>query len=138
MAARRDPLAALAKVRRLETGLARLRLAEDADRLAAAGVRAEAADAALRTEQAAAAPGDYAAWIGRGLGERDRAALGAAHAAERHGQAQAALTAARVAERCIERLRDDRAAAERTRLVRKAQAAADDAAGRPAGVADRA
>ncbi len=136
MAARRDILAALAQVRHLESGLARRQLAEDADRLTAAGIRAETADAALRTEQAAGAPADYAAWVGKGLAERERTALGVAHAAERHGQARAALTAARVAERCIERLREDCASAERTRHLRKAQAATDDAAGRRFG-ADR-
>jgi hypothetical protein len=136
-AARTDPLASLARLRRLQTGTARRRLAEDAERLLAAEGRAEAARAALRTEAATATPADYAAWIGRGMAERDRAELGAAHAAERLAQGRAALAEARVAERCIEQLMQDREAASRARLVRKAQAATDDAAGRAAHAAGR-
>jgi hypothetical protein len=132
-----DPLASLARLRRLQTGLARRRLAEDTDRLLAAEGRAGAAGAALRTEQGAAAPADYAAWVGRGLAERDRAALGAVHAAERSARGRAELAEARVAERCIERLMLDRAAAARSFLQRKVQAAADDAAGRTARAAKR-
>lgn len=132
MAARRDPLVSLARLRRLETGTARRRLAEEADRLRAAEGRAEAADAALRTEGEIGAAADYAAWLGRGLAERDRAALGAAHAAERFALGQAALAEARVAERCIEQLQRDREAAKRSLALRKAQSGTDDAAGRTA------
>ena len=80
---RPDPLAALARLRRLETGAARRRLAEDAG--APARGRARAARPARRCwpSRAPGAPADYAAWLGRGLAERDRAALSAAHAAER-------------------------------------------------------
>ena len=130
MAARTDPLASLARLRRLETGTARRRLAEDTGRLLAAEERAEAARAALCSEQGAGAAADYAAWVGRGMAERDRAALGAAHAAERLAQGRAALAEARVAERCIERLLLDRQSDARARLVRKAQAGMDDAASR--------
>lgn len=132
MAARRDPLVSLARLRRLETGTARRRLAEEADRLLATEGRAEAADAALRTEGKIGAAADYAAWLGRGLAERNRAALGAAHAAERFALGQAALAEARVAERCIERLMQQQAAVARMKLRHKAQAVADDAAGRKA------
>lgn len=133
MASRRaDPLASLARLRRLETGAARRRLAEDADRLRAAEARAEAAGAALLAERGAGAPSDYAAWVGRGMAERDRAVLGAAHAADRTAGARAALAEARVAERCIEDLLRGRAAVGRALLRRKAQAVADDAAGRAA------
>jgi len=137
MAARTDPLVSLARLRRLETGLARRRVAEDADRLLAAESRAEAAGAALRTEQGAAAPADYAAWVGRGLAERERAALGAAHAAQRSAEGRAALAEARVAERCIEQLMQNRAAAAESLQRRKAQAALDDAAGRAVRAAGR-
>ena len=137
---RPDPLASLARLRRLQTGAARRRLAEDAGRLLAAETRAEAATAALLTEREAGAPADYAAWIGRGRAERDRAALGAAHAADRAAQGPTTLAEARVAERCIERLLQDRAAAAASLRQRKAQAATHDAAGRTAargGVAGR-
>lgn len=137
MAARADPLEALARLRRLETGAARRRLAEDAGRLLAAEDRAEAARAALRSEQGAGVVADYAAWVGRGMAERDRATLGAAHAAERLAQGRTALAEARVAERCIERLVRDRAAAAGARQERKAQIATDDAAGRMAHAAKR-
>ena len=134
---RPDPLASLARLRRLQTGAARRRLADDADRLLAAETRAEAAAAALLAERAAGAPADYAAWIGRGRTERDRAALGAAHSAERLAQGQTALAEARVAERCIEQFIRDRAAAAGSRRERKAQIATDDAAGRVAHAAKR-
>jgi hypothetical protein len=134
---RPDPLTSLARLRRLQTGAARRRLAEDAGRLLAAETRAETATAALLTEREAGAPADYAAWIGRGRAERDRAALGAAHAAERLAQGQAALAEARVAERCIEQLMLDRAAAAGSHRERKAQAATDDVAGRVAHAAKR-
>ncbi len=135
---RPDPLTSLARLRRLQTGAAaRRRLAEDAGPLLAAETRAETATAALLTEREAGAPADYAAWIGRGRAERDRAALGAAHAAERLAQGQAALAEARVAERCIEQLMLDRAAAAGSHRERKAQAATDDAAGRVAHAAKR-
>lgn len=138
MAGRRDPLASLARLRRLETGLARRRLAEDVGRLLAAEARAEAAGAALLAEQGAAAvPADYAAWVGRGMAERDRATLGAAHAAERLAEGRAALGEARVAERCLEELMRERADATAALLQRKEQAAADDAAGRKARAAGR-
>lgn len=132
MAARTDPLASLARLRRLETGAARRRLVETADRLAEAEARAEASRGALLAERGAGAAADYAAWLGRGMAERDRAALGAAHAAERVVQGRAALAEARVAERCIEQLLLDRQSEARARLARKAQAGMDDAASRRA------
>jgi hypothetical protein len=137
MATRPDPLASLARLRRLQTGVARRRVTEEADRLLAAERRAQNTDEALLVEQGAAAPADYAAWIGRGIAERDRAALGAAHAADRLKDRRAALAEARVAERCIEQLMRDRTAATKSRLQRKAQAATDDSAGRAAHTAGR-
>ena len=135
---RPDPLTSLARLRRLQTGAAaRRRLAEDAGPLLAAETRAETATAALLTEREAGAPADYAAWIGRGRAERDRAALGAAHAADRLKDRRAALAEARVAERCIEQLMRDRTAATKSSLQRKAQAATDDSAGRAAHTAGR-
>jgi hypothetical protein len=137
MATRPDPLASLARLRRLETGVARRRVAEEADRLLAAEARAEAAQTALLAEQGAGTPADYAAWVKRGVAERDRTALGVAHAADRAARGRAALAEARVAERCIEQLMRDRAAAARAHGQRKAQAATDDAAGRAAHAAGR-
>ena len=137
MATRPDPLASLARLRRLETGVARRRVAEEADRLLAAEARAEAAQTALLAEQGAGTPADYAAWVKRGVAERDRAALGVAHAADRAARGRAALAEARVAERCIEQLMRDRAAAARALGQRKAQAATDDAAGRAAHASGR-
>ena len=61
MATRPDPLASLARLRRLQTGVARRRVAEGVDRSLAAERRAQAADEALLVEQGAAAPADYAA-----------------------------------------------------------------------------
>jgi hypothetical protein len=132
MSKRPDPLASLARLRRLETGTARRRLAEEAGRLHAAEERAAAAGAALVSERGAGVPADYAAWVARGIAERDRAALGAVHAAERLTGAQAALAEARVAERCLEQLVRDRACAVRARVEKAEQAGVDDAAGRKA------
>jgi len=131
VATRPDPLASLARLRRLETAAARRRVAEDTGRLHTAEARADAADAALRTE-GEAAPADYAVWLRRGISERDRAALGAAHAVERLADGRSALAEARVAERCIEELMRSRAAAAKAKAQRKAQTLADDAAGRNA------
>lgn len=132
MARRPDPLASLARLLRLQTADARRRLGEGGERSRLADARAEAAAAALVAEREDALPADYAAWLGRGVAERDRAVLGAAHAAERLAQGRAALAEARVAERCIEQLLLDRADAARARLLRKEQALADDATGRKA------
>ena len=137
VARRPDPLASLARLRRLETGAARRRLAEDAGRLLAAEARAEAAGAALAAEQGAAAvPADYAAWVGKGMAERDRAALGAAHAAERLAEGRARWR--RRGWRSGASSSSCRTGRPPRRLSsRKAQAATDDAAGRAAHAARR-
>lgn len=126
MAARTDPLASLARLRRLETGTARRRLAEEAERLLAAERRADAADAALHSEQEAGEPADYAAWLGRGVAERDRARIGVRHAEGRSAEARDGLASARAAERALELFREERLLRERRRANRRAQASLDD------------
>ena len=124
----RDPLPALARLRRLETDAARRRLGEAFGKLTAAEQRAADAGAALRAEAIAAAPADYAAWLRRGLAERDRAQLTRGFAETGAATAQAVLAGARAAERGLEALRDARRQAAASRAARKAQAALDEAA----------
>ena len=123
----RDPLLALARLRRLETDAARRRLGEAFARLAAAEQRVADAAAALQAE-ATAAPADYAAWLRRGLAERDRARLSHGFAETGAATTQAVLAGARAAERGLEALRDAKRQAAASRAARKAQAALDEAA----------
>jgi flagellar biosynthesis chaperone FliJ len=126
----RDPLATLARLRKLETDLARQRLAESLGRVAAAEARAIAAAGALRSEQGAGPPVDYAAWLRRGLAERDRAARALALTEARSEQARTGLAGARTAERSLERLREQRREAMADRAERRATLLLDDLASR--------
>ena len=126
-----DPLATLARLRKLETDLARQRLAEGMARVAAAEGRAREASGALESEQdAAGVPADYAAWVARGLAERDRAARALALTEARAAEARSGLVAARTAERALEVLRDHRAEAAARHAARRASALLDDFAAR--------
>jgi hypothetical protein len=125
----RDPLAALARLRRLQTGLAQHRLAEQYTRLAAAEHRSATAAAALQAEQAAGSTADYAAWLTRGLAERDRAARGLGLAETRTAEARTGLTLARTAERALEDLRAQRAAAVAKQDARRTERMLDDLVG---------
>ena len=126
----RDPLATLAKLRRLEVGTAQRQLAEARGTLAAREAAAEAHETALRSEQPAEAPATYGAFLARGL-ETRRALAAATHRAEAAVDAgQEALALARGAEKLIEILRDRRAAAARRDASRRAQARLDEAAQR--------
>ncbi|MDN3567071.1 hypothetical protein ACFQY5_07725 [Paeniroseomonas aquatica] len=129
----RDPLGALARLRRLETTEAKRRLGEAFHRLGAAEARVAEASARLQAETVAAAPADYAAWLRRGLAERDRA--GIAHGLARAGAAtaQAVLAEARAAERGLDALREARQAAAAQGAERRAQALLDEAATRRRG-----
>jgi hypothetical protein len=125
----RDPLDALARLRRLETAEARRRLATQTVQEAAATERRATADAALRAEHAV---GDAAwrLWLPRGLAERDRAALARSQALTRLREAQAGLAACRAAERATEVLQERRAAEMRRLALRRDQGLLDEVAGR--------
>lgn len=123
-----DPLASLARLRRLQTGLARQRLAEQAARVGAAEARTAAADLALHAERGAGDVADFGAWVARGLAERDRARIGLRLTEARAAEARDGLVAARTAERALEVLREARATALAKRLVRRADRALDDRA----------
>ncbi|MCO6414898.1 hypothetical protein JYK14_01740 [Siccirubricoccus sp. KC 17139] len=126
----RDPLAVLARLRRLETETARRRLGEAYGRLGAAEERVEAAAAALTLQAGHGLPADYGTWLQRGLAERERAQR-AVGVAERVAAAAAeALGEARAAERGLEKLREARAEAAAKRAARKAQALLDEAGAR--------
>lgn len=125
----RDPLQALARLRRLETTEAKRRLGEAFGRVAAADQRQAEAAAALVQEAAGPAPGDYATWLRRGLAERDRAELARSLAESGAATAQAVLAEARAAERGLESLREARAATAARQAARRDQAALDEASG---------
>jgi flagellar biosynthesis chaperone FliJ len=109
--AARDPLAVLARLRRLEVDQAKRQLTERlrAHALAEHGVRA--AEAALTAEaEVQDDPAAFGAWLPRGLAERERAQRGLAHAATRSEEARAVMTALRAAGRAVEVVRDRRVA----------------------------
>lgn len=124
-----DGLGALARRRRLQVAEAKRRMGQMLAQEAAATARLETASLALRAEAAADAVA-WRGWLGRGLAERDRAALAQDQAAARRDQAQAALAEARAAERAVEMLREQRAASARRRRLRREQGLLDDAARR--------
>lgn len=126
----RDPLAALARLRRLETDEARRVLGEANAHLAKAEIRTVSATAALAEEAGPGGEGDYGRWLGRGLAERDRAARAVGFAAESAGIARQGLAERRAAERAIEQLREARAEEARRKIARRAQAQLDEAATR--------
>lgn len=126
----RDPLAALARLRRLDTDEARRLLGEANARLAVAEARAAAAAAALVEEAGPGGEGDYGRWLARGLAERDRALRAAGFAAESARIASQGLAERRAAERATEQLRESRAEWARRKAARHAQARLDEAAAR--------
>ncbi len=130
-------LAALARLRRFETAVARRHVAERVGAAAAAEVRHASAAEALRTEAAIASADEaaggggvalYAAWLPRGLALRDRAAAALRLEERRLEEARAALATARLAERAVEGLAQDRAAAARRLAARRAQQRLDERA----------
>ncbi len=133
-----DPLATLARLRRLEVAQARKQLAERNAALAAAEVRHDAARAAPGREAEAAkcaasaamthpaAYAAYAAWLPLGLAERERAARAAQHSANLVQMARDALAVQRTAERQVELLREQQAAALARKVRRKQQSLLDE------------
>ncbi len=124
----RNPLLALARLRRLETTEAKRRLGDAFHRLGMAEDQVAEAAAALQAEMAAALPAEYAAWLRRGLAERDRA--GIAHGLARTGAAtaQALLGEAWAAEQGLDSLQAARKAAASQAAERRAQAMLDEVA----------
>lgn len=126
----RDPLATLARLRKLDTDLARQRLAEGMARAATAESRAREAAGALLVEQGAGSPAEYAAWVARGLAERDRAVRSLALTETRAAEARSGLVSARTAERALEILRAQQAEAAAARAERRIGVLLDDLAAR--------
>ena len=126
----RDPLATLARLRRLESDEARRVLGEAVARLVAAEARAVSAAAALGAEGRPGGEGDYGRWLARGLAERDRAARTAGFAAESTELARQGLAARRAAERALDQLCETRVEATRRKALRRSQALLDEAAAR--------
>jgi hypothetical protein len=122
-----DPLAVLARLRGIAVMEARRSLAEEATVRADAEERERAAGRALRDE-ARHAGAEYAAWLPRGLAEREAAGGELRIAEARVAEATAALGDARAAERSVERLAELREE-EARRLVQRAEQRALDEAG---------
>lgn len=121
----RDPLVALARLRRLETTEAQRRLGAAFARLDGTEHRIAAAAASL-TGEATGIAGDYALWLRRGLAERDRALIAHGLAEAGAATAQALLAEASAAERALAQLRAARLREERQRQARREQAALDE------------
>jgi flagellar biosynthesis chaperone FliJ len=124
----RDPLATLARLRRLAVSEAKRDLAQALAAEDAALTRAAAAEAALTGEAETAEPGAYAAWLPRGIAEA-RAEAAKAEAALRATERQRlSLAEARAAERAVEMLAAKREAEAARVADRRAQALLDEAA----------
>jgi flagellar biosynthesis chaperone FliJ len=123
----RDPLAVLARLRRLEVDQAKRQLAERLRAHALAEEGLEAAKQAL-VEEAEHDAAAYGAWLPRGLAERDRAEGHLRLADQATAAAREALTTARAAERAAEMLRERRAEEERREAERRAAASLDEIA----------
>lgn len=126
----RDPLAALARLRRLESDEARRVLGEANTRLAAAEARSASAEAALSAEGTSGGEGDYGRWLPRGLAERDRATRAAGFAVESAEIARQGLVERRAAERALAQMREVRAETACRKALRQAQLLLDEAAAR--------
>ena len=123
----RDPIATLAKLRRIEVEAAQRSLAEARAALIRQQQAAAAAEAVLLAEQPGAAPATYGAFLAHGLALRQaqREATARAEAAEE--AERAVLAEARSAEKVIDTLRERRAAVRRRDAARRAQARLEDA-----------
>jgi hypothetical protein len=129
---RRDPLFALARLRKFETDQARLAFVGTEASRAAAAERVARAEAALDAEMAAL-PADYAAWLPAGQAARARAGDGSRKAEAATEVARATLAAAGAEAEALEALL--RARRDAIRRARRAaeQRVIDDAAGTAAG-----
>ncbi|WP_144186465.1 hypothetical protein [Elioraea rosea] len=125
---RRDPLATLARLRRLSVNEARRDLAAAIAAEDAALARAEAAERALTTEAEQGDPGAYAAWLPLGLAQARAEAAKADAAARASERRRLALAEARAAERSVEILAEKRDAEAAKAAQRRAQAMLDEAA----------
>lgn len=125
----RDPLTVLARLRRLEVEQARRMLASQQEALTAAHARAAAAETALASEQGSD-PADYAAFLPKGLAEREKAAQAVRRAQASLEVARVALAERRTRERAVELLQAQRDAAARQDAARREQAVLDEAATR--------
>ena len=125
----RDPLTVLARLRRLEVEQARRMLASQREERDAAATRAAAAEEALRAE-ADGSSVDYAAFLPRGMAERERAAAALRRAQAALELARIALADRRAQERAVEQLAELRAATAQAEAARREQALLDDRAGR--------
>jgi hypothetical protein len=125
----RDHLPVLARLRQLQTERARRAWAERLAQLEASEAALAGAKAALLSERGAS-PRDHAAWLPRGLAERERAERGLALAADAAEAARHQLVEARTAEAAIERLRELRQVARSRLMAARAQGLADAAAQR--------
>ena len=125
----RDPLAVLARLRRMETEAARRLVGQAVGRVEAAAQRVTSATVALEAERAEH-PLDYGTWLPRGLAARDRALAAGRISEAALAESRILLGEARAAERVVETLQEARTEALAKQLGRKAQARLDEAAAR--------
>ncbi|NMJ39876.1 hypothetical protein GWK16_01385 [Roseomonas sp. JC162] len=123
----RDPLAILARLRRIDTDAARLRLAGAQAHLAAQQDAVAAIERELRAEHPEDAPRTYGDFLARMLAARHQQAAALARAGAALDAERDALVAARTQEKVLDALRDRRAAAERRDGLRREQARLEDA-----------
>ncbi|MBP0465504.1 flagellar FliJ family protein [Roseomonas sp. PWR1] len=123
---KRDPLATLEKLRRLEVTTAQRRLAEARTRLAAEEAAAAAVEDALRGESADAAPFTYGAFLARLLAAKQAQAAATARAEAAMEAERVSVAQARGAEKVVGMLRERRAAAERREALRTGQTRLDE------------
>jgi flagellar export protein FliJ len=132
----RDPLRAVLRLRRLALDEARRELGHCLAAEAVAIADRKAAEAAIQTEEQAAAALDaddgaveaFAAWLPRGRQAIAQAEAGVIRAETATAQARARLTAARAAAEAAEQMMDARFSADHDAQARRDQAALDDAA----------
>lgn len=126
----RDPLATLAKLRRIEVEAAQRSLAEARTALSRQQRTAAEAEAVLQAEQPSGVLATYGAFLARSLAFRQARREAVARAEVAQEAERDALALARGAEKVIGILRERRAAARRRDAARRAQARLEDALAR--------
>lgn len=127
----KDPLATLQKLRRLEAEAERRALAENLAVEEAARQAVAAADQALRQESSEGLNPNLGAFVQKALDDRAAAQQAEDRARQATDRQRQILADARAAERVVEKLRENRAAAAAREEARREQNLMDEAARKP-------
>ena len=127
----KNPLAILQKLRRLEAQAERRALAEKLAAEAAAQQSVAAAEQALRQEHSEGCNPKLGAFIQKALDDRAMAEEAQERARQETDHQRQILADARAAERVVEKLRENRAAAAAREEARREQNVMDEAARKP-------